>query len=451
MLFSIVLLLMLAPAKSMAAVCIFVGGSGTKTVGQTFNAVVSASGVEFDSLQGTINVSGNVSVVSVSAGSATWLPGKTPAVGSQFVGITSPTSSLTVATVRLRATAEGSGSVSISGAKLARNGAIVSETGGSANFTIQKGVSLPGSINITSSSHPDQSASYEATTINLSWEKASGVTGFSYLLDDSADTTPPQTVTSADTSATYENQAVGTHYFHIRAQNADGWGAASHFTINIKEPEPKVDETLPAPLDIKIIKDSTFTSDIASGKVSGILITGKILQGYTANLIFSPVLTLPEGKTLSIASSGSGDFEYLVDYPIDSGFYKLVIQGQKDKTLTPKSEEIPFEISLAKGGSVNILSEADAAKNSEASSKKFGLDMLKNNYIYIIIGALVVLIAVAVLLIIKRRRIQTPAVHRSEPHKDATPRITIDKLLNKNDDDNSQDNSDGRNGPEMNI
>ena len=96
-----------------AAGGVFPSGGGTKTVGQTFTVSVNASGTTFDSLQGIISVSGPVSVVSFAAGGATWLPGKTPANGSQFVGIATATNSLNVATITLKATAEGSGAETV--------------------------------------------------------------------------------------------------------------------------------------------------------------------------------------------------------------------------------------------------------------------------------------------------------------------------------------------------
>ncbi len=65
-------------STAFAAGGIYASGGGTKTIGQTFTITVAASGAEFDSLQGKIAVSGPVDIVSFSAGSATWLPGKTP-------------------------------------------------------------------------------------------------------------------------------------------------------------------------------------------------------------------------------------------------------------------------------------------------------------------------------------------------------------------------------------
>jgi hypothetical protein len=86
---------------------------------------------------------------------------------------------------------------------------------------------------------------------------------------------------------------------------------------------------------------------------------GTTEPNYTANIKITPALTMPEGKTLSAKADIKGEFEFLVDFPVNSGRYALVIQGQNDKVLTPESEPIYFEISQAKGGQINILTSSD--------------------------------------------------------------------------------------------
>lgn len=356
---SFVALTFFVPPKAFADGGVYASGGGTKTAGQTFTVTVTASGATFDSLQGTINISGPVDVISFSPGNATWLPGKTPSNGGQFVGIASETNSLTVATIKLRGKSAGSGAVSVSGTKLASKGNIVGSGAGSASFTIQKAPDLPSAVNVTSSTHPDQNSAYEATTVTLNWNKENGTTGFSYLFDQAADTTPAQKVTDANTTATYANQAIGTYYFHIRAQNGDGWGPVTHFKVTIKEPEAKIDESLAKPSNISVKKASNVTNDIKTGTLSGIIITGKTEPGFTAQITLDPEPTIPEGKSLSAIADSTGKFELLVDFPLKSGFYKLTIQGQKDKTLTPVSDPINFEISQKSGGAVTVLSDTD--------------------------------------------------------------------------------------------
>ena len=240
------------PADTRAAGGIFASGGGKKQTGQTFTISVAASGADFDSLQGTISVDGPVDIVSFSAGGATWLPGKAPGNGSQFVGICSPASSLTVATIKLKAKAVGSGSVSVSGVKLARNGVVTGTGSGGASFTIERAPDLPDAITITSTTHSDPNQAYDSTTIALAWNKEKGIDGFSYLLDQTESTVPAAKTTDSNTSVTYENKAVGTYWFHVRAHNGDGWGNTTNFKVNIKEPDAKIDTALLKPSGIEI-------------------------------------------------------------------------------------------------------------------------------------------------------------------------------------------------------
>lgn len=355
----ITLLIGLTPLPVRAAGGIYASGGGTKTVGQTFSVTVKASGVEFDSLQGQISVSGPVSIVSFNAGSGgTWLPGKSPSNGGTFVGITSKTSSLTIATINLKATGTGNGAVSVNGPKLAKSGTVVSTDGGGTSFTINRAPTPPGGVSVTSATHPDQSTAYEAMTIELAWTKATGVTGFNYALDQSETTTPSAGLTS-DTGIKYENKDIGTYYFHIRAKNGDGFGPTTHYKITIKEPDPKVDSGITKATITRFVKNANFQSHIEDGTVSDFSIFGAVPVGYKANLVFTPALALPEGKSLSVDSKEDGTFEYVIDFPVKSGFYKITVQGQKDKTLTPVSDTYSIEVSVARGGSIRFITTKD--------------------------------------------------------------------------------------------
>lgn len=406
---ALVLSLSLA-SRTAAAGGIAPSGGGSKTVGTTFTITVRASGATFDSLQGVISVTGPVTVVSFSAGSATWLPGKSPSNGGQFVGIVTATSSLSIATIKLKGTAVGSGAVTVSGARLALSGAEVGTAGGSAGFTLTAAPNLPGNITATSSTHPDPARSYEATTVTLAWDRPSGVTALSYLIDDAAGTTPAAKSTSNDLTVTYPNEPVGTHYFHIRGQNADGWGATTDFQINIKEPEPKIDSTLKKPSNITVEKGPNFKNNLTDGTVTGVIISGKTEPNFTANLILVPIPTLPDGKTLSAKADDKGVFSFTFDFPIKTGFYKLTAQGQNAKILTPVSDETMFELIEANGGSVTVLTSEDANVSTvtASSSKTTVLGSLINsqhrNAYLISMAVLLMLIVLVLVIIVKKRR-----------------------------------------------
>lgn len=345
-----------------AAAGIFASGGKTVTAGDRFTVTVKASGTDFDSLQGTISVSGPVSIVSFSAGGATWLPGKSPANGQQFVGITTTTSSLTVATITLKADKEGSGSVNVSGVRLAKAGSIVATDAGGTSFKVNRAPVLPGQITVSSSSHPDQNTAYTERTITLSWTKPSGVTDFSYLLDQKADTTPDAKSTGAGTSATYENKDVGTYYFHIRGKNGDGWGSTTHYKITIKEPDPTVNDTLDKPVISSIEKLDPFSTDLENGTMTGLKISGTAPAGYTVNLSATPAFTDVPAEKLSTIADTNGAWAILLDVPVKTGFYKLTVQAILDKTLSPVSDPVKLELSLADGGKISYITEKDAVQ-----------------------------------------------------------------------------------------
>lgn len=405
--------LLLAPLTSLAAGGIYAYGGGTKQEGETFTVTVTANGAEFDSIQGTINVSGPVSVVSFGAGGATWLPGKTPANSKEFVGITPATSSLTVATIRLKATKAGSGAVSVSGVKMARNGAIVGSSGGNAGFTIARAPQLPGEVVVSSSTHPDQNTNYDSKTIELSWAKASGVTDFSYLLDQIDSTTPDAKSTGSDISKTYTVDKIGVYYFHIRAKNSDGWGPTTHFKINIKA---AVDQTLAKTTIISIEKTTDFKINLIDGTVTGVIFKGKALKGYTVSVNLSPTIEGMTIKTIagqdhtvispspsesttatpSVSPSESAstspvieatsskdelvDWQLIADKPLKAGFYKVTAQAEANGVLTPASDEIMFEITLAKGGDIHMLTQDDLNPSglTEKQIKILGINITRH-------------------------------------------------------------------------
>lgn len=352
----------LAAQSVHAAAGIFASGGKTVTEGERFTVTVKASGTDFDSLQGTISVSGPVSIVSFSAGGATWLPGKTPANGQQFVGITSTTNSLTVATIVLKGTKEGSGSVSVSGVRMAKAGSVVATDAGGTNFKINRAPVLPGQISVSSSSHPDQNQVYTERNIALSWDKPNGVSEFSYVLDQSADTTPATKATGSSTSVNYDNKDIGTYYFHIRGKNGDGWGATTHFKISIKEPDPVVNDTIGKPVIKNITKLDPFSTDLESGTMTGLKISGTAPAGYTVKLTSLPAFSDVSAEKLSVVADADGNWTINLDTPVKTGFYKLTVQGILDKTLTPVSDPIKLELSLADGGKISYITEKDAVQ-----------------------------------------------------------------------------------------
>ena len=395
--------LLTLPTSAFAA-GISASNNGAKYVGDTTTVTLTASGATFNAFSGSISASGPIKIVSTSPGDALWVT--KPSGTGDFVGaVTNSVTSFRIATLKVQGTGVGTGKISVSGVKLANKGTITGDGGGSTSFSFERKPVPPGSITVSSTTHPDQKNFYEETSATVTWDKPSGVTGFSYLMNDTADTIPEAKVTSADLTMVYDALTIGTHYFHIRAINGDGWGPASHFTINIKEPDPKVKDALTKPSNITVRKASTFINDPLNGTFSGIVISGTTEPNYTANLTLSPLVTLPEGKVLSILSDASGNFEYTIDFPIKAGFYTLTVQGQDVKILTPVSDPLVFEISQAKGGKITMLTKDDELEPIIPPLKWFEkVEWMMVSYVALAVALIAIGFLVTLWIKIKKRR-----------------------------------------------
>lgn len=70
-------------------------------------------------------------------------------------------------------------------------------------------------------------ATAEATTFHWVARDSSGIAGYSWVMDNAAETVPPETIKDAATSAA---AAAGATYLHVRARDRAGnWGAPAHF------------------------------------------------------------------------------------------------------------------------------------------------------------------------------------------------------------------------------
>jgi len=75
-----------------------------------------------------------------------------------------------------------------------------------------------------------------AGSFTFSWSSQSGVTGYSYALDQA----PADIVTTAGTTATFASVSLGTHLFHVQALGANGvWGPTSDFVLLVA-PTPAI-------------------------------------------------------------------------------------------------------------------------------------------------------------------------------------------------------------------
>ncbi len=336
--------------------------AGSHIVGTSFNVTIVASGTTFNAFQGTIKVTGPVTS-SISPGGASWAPGGTPKIGGTFEGgITSPASSFTIATLSLKGTAVGSGTVTVSGVQLVNNGSVVATGGGSTTFTITRAPTAPGAVAVSSPTNPDQSQAYGVTTAVFNWTApTNGATGYAVAFDQTADTNPPEAVTTTALTATYDNLNLGVYYFHIKAHNGDGWGPVTHYKITTTQ---AVDAALKAPSITGLKKLVSFKTDLVAGTLSGFDVHGSStgLAGFTVTLTITPATAIPAEQKLSAEVTADGSWGVNFDQPIPSGFYKVTAIATKDKTATAASPAANLELSVANGGTAKIITAADAPK-----------------------------------------------------------------------------------------
>ncbi|MBU0546771.1 MAG: cohesin domain-containing protein [Patescibacteria group bacterium] len=70
------------------------------------------------------------------------------------------------------------------------------------------------------------------------WEKESGVTNFSYSLDQDPRGIPDNISEGSATSTTFNDVLGGVWYFHLKAEKGDVWGGISHYPIQIDTAPP---------------------------------------------------------------------------------------------------------------------------------------------------------------------------------------------------------------------
>ncbi len=276
--------LFVAPLRVDAATVSFSPASGSYAIGQTFSVGVYVGSADqaMNAASGVVSFSEDtLEVVSISKSGSIfnlWVqdPSFSNSAGSaNFEGIVyNPGFTGTVGkilAITFRAKAEGAAFVSFSSAAILANdgsGTNILEGMGRANFTITGGAApveekpeepkslLPGAVRVTSATHPDSEKWFSHNDPVFEWSLGSGVSGVSFSVTQDPHTDPGTITGGKMTSKTYTDLADGIWYFHIRAQNAEGWGPVTHFRFNIDTQKP-TDFTL---------KEITTTSTYQTGQ-----------------------------------------------------------------------------------------------------------------------------------------------------------------------------------------
>ncbi|PLX21199.1 hypothetical protein C0584_03225 [Candidatus Parcubacteria bacterium] len=101
---------------------------------------------------------------------------------------------------------------------------------------------------ISSATHPDSQVWYKNRNVQLNWDLPSGVTGISYLMDDSPSSVPGNVSDGLEDNMEFNDNEDGIYYFHLKFRDSSGWGTVSHFRFQI-------DNTPPLPFEIEVKKE----------------------------------------------------------------------------------------------------------------------------------------------------------------------------------------------------
>lgn len=177
-----------------------------------------------------------------------------------------------IGTITFKAIRTGSASISISANSdiLLNNGLgtkVSLDLGRAVYDIIQK---APDGVRVYSDTHPFQDRWYNNNSPVILWDKDTGVSGFSFELDDKPSTVPDNSVDTEDTSKFFENLGSGQWYFHIKANKGGVWGTTGHFSVKIDtlppaEFQPEVNYILAAGALVEKALISFFTTDNMSG------------------------------------------------------------------------------------------------------------------------------------------------------------------------------------------
>ncbi len=168
----------------------------------------------------------------------------------------------------------------------------------------------PAAPTANSSTHPNQNNWYANNDPVFSWTEpidASGITGYSFVLDQSSSTNPDNVSDTANTYTSFADKSDGTWYFHVKAVDGVGnWGTVSHFKVNIDTAGPTAptvsSSTHPNQTTWYINNDPTFSwsTPIDARGVSG--------YSYTFDQVSS---TTPD--TISDTTGSSASFANKTD------------------------------------------------------------------------------------------------------------------------------------------
>jgi len=260
----------------------FAPASGTYGVGKTFTVTVNANSPDpFNSANATINFDKDLlSVTSVSKSSSAfslWAvePSSSNSAGTVSFegGNTTPLSGKkTMVVITFKTLKEGKAAVSFaSGSILAADGKGTDILGvkDGASFDISGSAPqdssppppppspastgpIPDAPEVTSPTHPNESAYYGAAKAKFTWDLPADVTAVRLSLDTKEKTIPTTSYDPAIAEKEFDQLTDGAMYFHLRYKNDSGLGPTTHKKI-------MVDKTPPEIFKLDVLTDASST------------------------------------------------------------------------------------------------------------------------------------------------------------------------------------------------
>ncbi len=126
---------------------------------------------------------------------------------------------------------------------------------------------------IRSSTHPDESKWYNASTAEFSWDIPAGVDGVAYALNSDSEASlsgSQQKGTVSSVTFNLSDYGEGVLYFHVRFHTKDGWGGVGHKLIRVDFSSPSGPSILRKPGDDELTNPQPEFSFKSSDSVSGI-------------------------------------------------------------------------------------------------------------------------------------------------------------------------------------
>ncbi len=157
--------------------------------------------------------------------------------------------------------------------------------------TPSSSLGAPAPPHVSSSTHPDQNKWYSETKAKFNWDLPSDVTAVRVLIDKNSHSIPGVNYAPPISSKEIADLDDGIWYFHIQFRNSYGWGAISHFRVQI-------DTKSPEPFSIKII-DGKETENPRPTIVFNTVDTGSGIDYYKVKIGDSDFLDISQEEVKS--------------------------------------------------------------------------------------------------------------------------------------------------------